>query len=244
MDWIEEKNILFEKLYQPLLLEKGFKKRGWEFYKIIEKNKLAMVVKLTSYSGLPDSTSFKVEIGVFIYQNSQTKTSEITLFNCKIQFNIIKLLYPEDDAFTGNYSYDLGEVYIKEFTENVGDIKILESEVSGAFTGFNVLKIERIAPNYKQNTRSMLDSNRQIVEQEEPYIVRILSNRYDTENLESIYNQLGLDFNKVIEFYELIINPNFLTIDTNYLLPFKIKNKIIELTNTIEVVHNYWNSKN
>lgn len=228
MDWIEEKNKLFEKLYIPILIENGFKKRGWEFYKIIEKDKMAIVVKLTSYSSLPDSASFRIEVGVLVNndRNKKIKASDIKLFNCKIQFNIIKLIYPSDYYYTGNYSYILGKEYYSEPTKYIGEVINYESKIQGAFTGFEILKSERIGLEYKRQTKIKLDTNRNIIKEDPPYIVKITSNRYDSENIESIYNQLNEDFYKVIEFYKLLSSPTFFNINTDDIIPNQIKTEI------------------
>ena len=230
MNWIEQKNKLFEELYLPLFTDNGFKKRGWEFYKEIEKDKFAVVLKLNSSgNNLPESASFWILIGLKFNPKfpEKLKRSDMTLYKSEVQFSIIELLYPKETVELGEYWYDLGESYNIGVGCNIGDKQVSTSEFCGAFTGVGIDTRERISKHHIKHTYQKFDENNNLTEQSE-YVYRETEGRYDTMDIDCIYKQLTEDINKFIDFHEELIDfENFRNKNTQQIISDKLKNEII-----------------
>ena len=229
MDWLEQKNKIFSDFYLPLFLNNGFRKRGWEFYKEIEKNKFGIVVKLTSsgYNSF-DSASFFISVGLKFNKNDSEilKKSDITLYRCEIEFNVIELFYPEETIELGEYWYHMGgEIYPWDL-KKIGDKYTSESNYYGAFNGRGVTIREKISDKYIKSLKQVFDKNDNLVEEEE-YISYDTTFRYDRENINDIMRQIEEDTQKISQFADEISNVNnFLEKDTTKIISNKIKDKI------------------
>ena len=234
MDWIEQKKKLFEELYLPLFIQNGFQKRGWEFYKVIEKDKFGVVVKLcSSGNNLSDWASFWIQIGLKINSKfpEKLKRSDITLYSCEVQFSIIELLYPEETVVLGEYWYDLGDACQIDIAPAIGSKNISESTFSGAFEGTEITTRERISERHIKYTNQEFDEANNLVEQNE-YIYLDTENRYDTMNIESVHKQLSEDIQKVIDFLnELNDFDTFAKRETQKIISDKLKKEIVEKMN-------------
>lgn len=232
MNWTEQKNKFFEELYLPLFLENGFKKRGWEFYKEIEKDKFAVVVKLNSSGyNMPESASFWILIGLKFNPKfpDKLKKSDIALYKCETNFSIVELLYPEETVKLNEYWYKLGKSYSINIGRKVGDKRIDTSILSGAFTGTEVNTRERVSEHHIKHTCQEFDKKKNLKKQSE-YIYRDTDNRYNTTNVDSIEKQLKEDIDKVFNFLrELNDFDSFVRKDTREIISDKLKKEIIEI---------------
>ena len=233
INWTEQKKKLFEELYLPLFLENGYKKRGWEFYKEIEKDKFGIVVKLcSSGNNLCDWASFYILIGLKFNSKfpEKWKKSDITLNKCEVQFSIVELLYPEEEENIelGEYWYHLGNAYKIPLDREIGSKHISESNYYGAFEGTGVDTRERISERHIKHTHQEFDKKSKLTKQSE-YVYLDIDDRYDTMNIESVNKQLSEDIHKVIDFLnELNDFDIFAKKDTRKMISDKLKNKIIE----------------
>lgn len=231
IDYIDLKNKLFNNLYLPTFLENGYKKRGWEFYKILEKDKYGLVVKLTSSSSnLPDSAAFRISIGIKFNPkpNEKLKLSDINLYSCEVQFNIIHLLYPEEKEFLGEYWYDLGDVYYTGVGKKIGDKMEHIHNVYGARTGYDKHISERISKTHIKSTVQEYDENENLLS-ERILVYRDTADRYVTTDLNDINRQLSKDLQLVIEFTNVINNiKEFKKKSTEKIISDKIKSEIVK----------------
>ena len=236
VNWIEKKQKLFEELYLPLFLENGFKKRGWEFYKEIEKDKLGVVVKLCSSANNSfDEASFYILIGLKINAKfpEKWKKSDITLYKCEMQFSIIELLYPEEEENIelGEYWYHLGNLCKIPLDPAIGSKYKSESTYHGAFEGKGVDIRERISGRHIKHTHQEFNKKGNLTKQHE-YIYLDKNDRYDTLSFESISRQLSEDIHKVINFLSALNDfDTFLKKDTRKMISDKLKNRIIKKMN-------------
>ena len=232
INWIKQKDKLFEDLYLPLFIKNGFSKRGWEFYKEIEKDKLAVVVKLNSSgNNLPHSASFWILIGLKfnLYFPEKLKRSNMTLYECEVQFSLIELLYPEETTVNLNeYWYTLGKSYNIGLGHEIGSKKVFTSIVSGASTGTNVDTRERISERHIMQVCQEFDEQNNLTKQYE-YTYLDTEDRYDTMCIGSIYKQLTEDINKVFTFLKELNNfDSFVRKNTQDIISDKLKKTIIE----------------
>jgi hypothetical protein len=233
MNWINEKNKIFEDFYAPLFLENGFKKRGWEFYKEIEKDKLGIVVKLNSSgNNLSDSVSFWILLGIKFNLNypEKLKVSNITLYKCEIQFGIMELLYPQENetVILGEYWYNLGRTH-NSIGKDIGSKEITEHQFYGASEGKEINIKEKISEKYIKYSTQTFNRNNKLLNKKE-YIGIDTSNRYDTNNINDIMRQINEDMKMILNFKNEIMEiNNFIKTDTSELIPNKIKNKIIKI---------------
>ena len=231
-NWIEQKTKLFEALYLPLFLENGFKKRGWEFYKEVEKDKFGVVVKFcSSGNNLPCGASFWIRIGLKFNHKfpEKWKKNEITLDKCdEVQFSIIELLYPEETVELGEYWYDLGKIYEFPLDQTVGSKHTQHSTYYGYREGRTETTFERITERHIKTIYQDFDKKGKLIEKKEN-VVLDTADRYDTMSIESISKQLSEDIHKVIDFLnELNDFDAFVKKDTRKMISDKLKNEIIK----------------
>jgi len=236
VNWMEQKQKLFEELYLPLFLENGFKKRGWEFYKEIEKDKFGVVVKLCSSGNNSfNEASFYILIGLKINPQfpEKWKKSDITLYKCEVQFSIIELLYPEEEENIelGEYWYHLGNAYKIPLDRTIGSKYKSESNYYGEFEGTGVDIRERISERHIKHTHQEFNNHGKLTKQHE-YIYLDKNDRYDTLSLESVNKKLSEDIHKVIVFLNALNDFDlFAKNDTRKMISNKLKNRILEKMN-------------
>jgi hypothetical protein len=228
INWTEQKNKLFKELYLPLFTDNGFRKRGWEFYKEIEKDKLAAVINLTSSGNNSfESASFWITIGIKYNPSfpQKLKRSDITLHKCEVQFNIIELLYPKENVKLGEYWYHLGWVY-KDVEQKIGSKHVSESVFYGAGEGKELRIKERISANYIKHTTQKFNKKDKMTAQNE-YVYLDTDERYNTCDIISIQQQLEKDIKIVLEFINKLCDMEcFANTDTQEIIRNEIKNKI------------------
>jgi hypothetical protein len=233
MDWIKEKNNIFNEIYLKLFLENDFKKRGWEFYKVLEQNKLAVTVKIHS-SGYNDemSAAFWVLIGIKFNKNypEKLKMSEIKLENCEVQFSIIQILYPAEDIELGEYWYRIGEIYDDKLGKEIGSTKKWSSQYHGYKEGKKEQIQERISEKYIKFKNREYDKKSKLIDEKES--IRLdTDNRYDSNNAKEIFLQIQKDTEQILHFVNKLSDMNsFIQEDTTGIISNEVKK---------EIIHNY-----
>lgn len=226
MNWIEEKKRLFEQLYVPAFSGRGFKKRGWEFYKVLDTDKMGFVVKITSSgSNLINSVSFRIEIGIIFNPAfpDKLKNGDINLYNCQISFPIVHLLYPEEPNFLSEYWYNLGDDFEIGLGKEIGAKKESIHKIHGARTGTDKYIHERITPTHIKHTSQSFTEQGELISEEE-FVYHDLSDRYNSQNLASIQKTLTSDLDVVFRFADKLSNiEEFLSHETNHVIPDKIR---------------------
>jgi hypothetical protein len=233
MNWIEQKNRIFNEIYLKTFSENGFKKRGWEFYKVIEPNKFAVTVKIHS-SGYNDimGAAFWVLIGLKFNKDypEKLRMSEITLDKCEVLFSIIRLLYPQETVRMGEYWYRIGHDYAgrDELGKEIGSKHEWNSHIHCTHEYIKKHIRERISDKYIKYTNQELDMDGRLLNQEE-YIALNTGDRYDYVNIAEIFSVITKDTDKIIHFINACGNfENFMKTDTQDILPNDIKNEIVE----------------
>lgn len=236
LDWLVVKRDLFAELYAPIFKENGFSKRGWEFYKELEKDKLAIAVKLTSSgNNMDDSVSFYVWIGLKFNPDypAKLKKKDITVNICDVGFHITELLYPEETVALSENWYRLGDGWKKIHEKyglgpKIGDKKVDRHNYYGYQEGTGIVTSERISENYVKVTQQEFYKNGKLRKQEES-IYRDIDNRFDCTDLDNIRKQLTEDIGKVIEFSNVLTDfKTFKSSDTRKIISDRLKAEIIE----------------
>ena len=241
IDWLKQKEKIFNEIYLKIFSENGFKKHGWEFYKIIEQNKLCVMVKINSSGNNSDkSVAFWVLIGLKFNKNNheRLKPGDIKLDRCEIQFSIVELLYPKEDETVkkGEYWYWLGgtESEDNQLNKKTGSIDKWESQYYGYDEGREEHIRERISEKYIKYVNREFNENNELIEEDE-YIALDTYGRYNRRNIEEIFIKITEDTEKINEFInKLSVINTFIEEDTSDIISNKIKKKIIGKYNSVK----------